>query len=501
MIIKGNKLKEKLLQGINLVADTVKPTLGPQARTVILQGNPPVVINDGVTITKYITHEDPYVQMGIQLVQNLAAKAQDNSGDGTTTACVLAQALCNSIYNATITSHLEAKKQLEQLQEEVLKFLDDLAEEVQDKDIINVATIAANNDSRLGSFIAEAFEKVGRDGIITVEESRTHNTSLEVKEGLQFDEGFLTHLMSNNEDGKTYFDSPLIFSSNMIFNNFQPLLPMLEYANSKSKPLIIICRGMEGPALNNIIANVINKTIQVAVVTAPNFGDAQIDELGDIVSSVGGKLFLSENKENIGEISVEDFGHCEKAIITKDDTTFIGSTGDTSNKISALKETIKDAKDKYLKMRAKKRLARLTGGIATIRVGAGSQIEMRETKERLDDALNATKAALHGGVIVGGGMALLNANAHIHENVPTCAYWSSSLLTPIGVLFNNSEINLLQLDNCKGEVGLNAKTNEFVNLKEAGVIDPVIVVKNSFNAAVSIAKLFLSTDSAVLLEE
>ena len=152
-------------------------------------------------------------------------------------------------------------------------------------------------------------------------------------------------------------------------------------------------------------------------------------------------------------------------------------------------------------MRAKKRLARLTGGIATIRVGAGSQIEMRETKERLDDALNATKAALHGGVIVGGGMALLNANAHIHENVPTCAYWSSSLLTPIGVLFNNSEINLLQLDNCKGEVGLNAKTNEFVNLKEAGVIDPVIVVKNSFNAAVSIAKLFLSTDSAVLLEE
>jgi len=181
MIIKGNKLKEKLLQGINLVADTVKPTLGPQARTVILQGNPPVVINDGVTITKYITHEDPYVQMGIQLVQNLAAKAQDNSGDGTTTACVLAQALCNSIYNATITSHLEAKKQLEQLQEEVLKFLDDLAEEVQDKDIINVATIAANNDSRLGSFIAEAFEKVGRDGIITVEESRTHNTSLEVK--------------------------------------------------------------------------------------------------------------------------------------------------------------------------------------------------------------------------------------------------------------------------------------------------------------------------------
>ena len=242
MIINGKEVKEKLMEGINLVANTVKPTLGPQAKTVILQNNPPIIVNDGVTITKHITSNDPYIEMGIQLVQNLASKAQEGSGDGTTTACVLAQALCNQISNHAngLTSH-QFYHLTEKFKEDIILALDELATEITDDDILNVATIAANNDSNLGGLIHEAIKKVGREGIVTVEESKTHVTELVLRDGMQLTEGYISHLMANRDDSTTVFSNPLIFMSNLKFKNFKDLITMLEFASQKQQPLVIFC--------------------------------------------------------------------------------------------------------------------------------------------------------------------------------------------------------------------------------------------------------------------
>jgi len=504
MIIQGNEVKEKLLQGINLVADTVKPTLGPQAKTVILQGNPPVVINDGVTITKYISHEDPYVQMGVQLVQNLASKAQDSSGDGTTTACILAQAFCNGIHNMEeeISVH-EFNTLMETLRGEVINYLDSIATDVDDDFILNVATIAANNDKQLGSLIQSALDKVGRDGIVTVEESNNYETSLVLREGMEIPEGYLSHLMCNTDSGKVEYTNPLVFLSNIPFRQFKDIIPLLEFSSAQSRPLIILCKGMESSALTNLTMNLINKTVECSVVLAPNFGDAQIDELGDIQSLIGGKVFNYESKDDSTTFVQGDLGTCSKIIITKENTTFIGGEGDTAGKIASLRKTVKDMKG-HDAARIKSRIARLKGGVATIKVGASSSIEMREKKERLDDALNATKAALEEGIVIGGGNAYLRAILEI-PNLPK--WFAKAMTKPSIVLMNNGgyvndkRINPLFHVSDDPNWGYNALTNEYGDLEEAGVFDPVKVTKNSFLAAMSIAALFYSTDVAVLLEE
>jgi len=496
LIIKGKEVKEKLLQGINLVADTVKPTLGPQAKTVILQGNPPVVINDGVTITKYVSHEDPYVQMGVQLVQNLASKAQDSSGDGTTTACILAQAFCNNLYNNPPKESVHQFNELmESLKEFTINWLDEISLEVRDIDIKNVATIASNNDSHLGELIQSALSKVGRDGVVTVEESNNYQTQLILREGMEIQEGFLSHLMCNTESGKVEFDNPIIFMSNMGLRQFKDIMPLLEYSASQSRPLLIICKGMDGSALNNLLMNVMNKTVECAVILAPNFGDAQIDELGDIQSLVGGKVFIDETKDDAKLFTESDLGTCAKVVITKETTTFVGGEGDTKERISSLKEQVKELKGHEL-ARIKSRVARLNGGVATIKVGASSSIEMREKKERLDDALHATKAALEEGIVVGGGNAFYRLSFR-----PLPEWFREALLEPMKTLMQNGGINSSIPSPLATDEGFNALTGEFENLADVGVFDPVKVAKNSFLAALSIAQLFYSTDVAVLLEK
>ena len=501
MIIQGKEVKEKLLQGIDLVADTVKPTLGPQAKTVILQGNPPVVINDGVTITKYISHEDPYVQMGVQLVQNLASKAQDSSGDGTTTACILAQALCHGINNMEekVSVH-DFNGMMESLREQVINYLDSIASDIENNEILNVATIAANNDSQLGELIQQALDKVGRDGIVTVEESNNYQTKLVLREGMEIPEGYLSHLMCNTSSGKVEYVNPLVFMSNISFRNFKDIIPLLEYSTSQSRPLVILCKGMESSAMANLTMNLINKTVECAVVLAPNFGDAQIDELGDIQSLIGGKVFNSESKDNPASFVQGDLGTCSSIVITKENTTFIGGEGDTASKIASLRETVKEMKGHDV-ARIKSRIARLKGGVATIKVGASSSIEMRDKKERLDDALNATKAALEEGIVIGGGNAYLKASLDLAD-LPK--WFTEALLTPSIVLQQNGGYTYIgDYTQYKpdGTWGYNALTNEYGDLEEAGVFDPVKVTKNSFLAAMSIAALFYSTDVAVLLEE
>tara|TARA_R100001463_G_scaffold20843_6_gene50615 strand:- start:8297 stop:9805 length:1509 start_codon:yes stop_codon:yes gene_type:complete len=502
MIIQGKEVKEKLLQGINLVADTVKPTLGPQAKTVILQGEPPVIVNDGVTITKYVSHEDPYVQMGVQMVQNLASKAQDSSGDGTTTACILAQALCNAIANPENTGEYTTHEMyhlIEKFKVAMIHSLNNLSQEVSDEEIINVATIAANNDESLGSLIAEAISVVGREGIVTVEESKSHITELILREGMQLTEGYISHLMANTDNGKTIFENPLIFMSNLKFRNFKDIIAMLEYASSQSRPLVIFCKGMDGSALNNLLMNIINKTVECAVVLAPNFGDQQLDELTDIQCMVGGTVFTEESKDSASSFVSTDFGNCERIIINKERTIIVGGEGDSSERINYLKEQTKEMEG-FEVARLKSRIARLKGGVATIKVGASSSMEMLEKKERLDDALNATKAGLDEGIIVGGGLGLMNAVYGLDMSLKTTlpSWLAEAMRFPYYTLFENSNQKALPYN---GTLGFNAKTGKMEDLETAGVYDPVKVTKNSLLAALSIAQLFYSTEVAVLVEE
>ena len=309
--------------------------------------------------------------------------------------------------------------------------------------------------------------------------------------------------MANSEDGKCTFDSPLIFLSNLAIRNFSEILPMMEHAASKNLPLVIFCKGMEGNAMNNVVMNLLQKTIEVAIITAPNFGDAQLDELGDIQSLLGGKVFVEESKDDITLFTETDLGTCSKVIITKETTTFIGGEGDTSLRITSLKETAEETKGHEL-ARLKARIARLKGGVATIKIGASSSIEMREKKERLDDALNATKAALEEGIVVGGGNPFVRFRETYSAELPN--WFRLSLTAPIDTLLENSDErqrfqpNKIYAEG-KADWGYNALKGVFEDLGKAGVYDPVKVTKNSFLAAMSIASLFYSTDVAVLLEE
>jgi chaperonin GroEL len=495
MIITGDEVKEKLLQGINLVANTVKPTLGPQAKTVILQNDPPIVINDGVTITKYVSHHDPYVQMGIQMVQNLASKAQEGSGDGTTTACILAQALCQEINRLPVMNAHEFYRLLNDFKVEMLKGLDKLSIKIEDDDILNVATIAANNDPNLGALIQAGIEAVGREGALTVEESKTHITELVIREGMQIPEGYISHLMANQPNGKAVFENPLVFMSNMKFRNFKDLIGLLEYSANQSRPLVIFCKGMDGSALNNLLANIINKNVDCAVVLAPNFGDQQLDELGDIQCMIGGKVFTEESKDSASQFVAGDLGQCERIIISKERTVLIGGEGDSTDRINYLKEQVKTMEG-FDSARIKSRIVRLRGRVATIKVGASSSMEMLEKKERLDDALNATRAALEEGIVVGGGRSLIEA-AYNNTNAPE--WLKSAMVSPYETLLTNSNMHFEEFEAYPH--GFNALTGEMCMLNEAGVFDPVKVTKNSFLAAMSIAQLFYSTEVAVLVEE
>tara|TARA_R100001510_G_C7644128_1_gene201609 strand:- start:126 stop:1634 length:1509 start_codon:yes stop_codon:yes gene_type:complete len=502
MITTENEVKEKLLQGINMVADAVSPTLGPQAKTAILQGHPPVIINDGVTITKYVKHDDPYVQMGIQMVQNLASQAQDKSGDGTTTACILARSLCNSIfsYYSHIENMREFQEELSNIQQFVVGKIEEASQPISEEDVFDVAFISSNNDTEIAGMITDAVKAVGKDGVVTVEEGKTYQNELIIREGVRLDEGYLSHLMANKENGTCEFENPLIFMSNLSFRKFQDILPMLEIASVKKRPLLIMCKGIEGPAMNNLVANILQQTVQVAAILSPNFGDAQLDELGDLNALVGGKVFNDESKDDPTLVSIGDFGSCERVIISKEYTTIIGGEGDVQSRIETLRSMVEDMKG-YDKNRIKHRIARLKGGVATIKIGASSTMEMRESKERLDDALNATRAALAEGIVRGGGLTygdIANAIVETTNDTPVETMIVRALMEPIKALLTNSNVSAEPFDAWK-KGGFNALTGKFGKLND--VYDPTRVARESFLAAMSIAQLFLTTSVAITLED
>lgn len=512
MILNGNEVGEKLLEGISLVADTVAPTFGPQAKTVILQGNPPVVINDGVTITKYVRSEDPYVQLGVQLVQDLASKAQSKAGDGTTTACILARALCKSLHKFRDARSIhEWRNYLTEVRDGLLGYLDSRSIPVADDDIQKIATIAANNDEKLGELIAEVFKAVGRNGVVSVEESLDLNTSFEIKEGLELESGYISHLFANRDNGDCVLENPLILSTNKIVRKFQDILPACEYASQKGRPLLLVCRGLQNLALQNVLLNVAQGRLDVGVIETPNYGDAQLDELKDLIAVVGGKAYAEEADDDLRIVNENTLGSCTKVVIDKVKTTIIGGDGGEAviERIEALRKLHELGTNDFVKESISKRISRLSGGIAVIRVGAGSSVEMRDTKERLDDALNATKAALDGGYIVGGGLTILKFQQHWPQEKNIDHEMSmATLLSPIDTLMGNSEFPLAEYDivinrwieDKEGWQGFNAKEVAVSDLLIDGIIDPTLVTKSSVSAAFSIAMMFLTTDVAVLLE-
>jgi chaperonin GroEL len=505
MILHGDEAKETLLAGIDLVANTVRPTLGPQARTAILQGNPPVVINDGVTIAKYVSHEDPYVQMGVQLIQNLASKAQSKAGDGTTTACIIAQELCHAILDEDVDNFHSFRLLFESARDRMIEALDSLSTEITDDSIQAIATIAANNDAKLGEIIAQVFDKVGRDGIITIEEGHGLITEFDFREGLMLDNGYISHLFSNQDNGDCVLEKPIVFVTNKELRNFKDILPALEYSTEQGRPLFIICRDLTGSALSNVLANVIQGRIDVGVIQAPNFGDAQLDELADIVAVVGGRIYSHEANDDLRIVNGDTFGSCDRVVMNQTDTTIIGGKGDVKERIASLRELYKVATNDWVKERVSTRISKLQGGVAVIKVGAGSAVEMRETKERLDDALNATKAALQEGVIVGGGLGLLKA-FDLLEDKKGLNWLSRALLSPLEALMINGGLDInddfdWEDIDWNNDIGYNATNNKIENLVKAEILDPVKVTKSSFSAAMSIALMFLTTEVSVLLPE
>ena len=504
MIIFGKEAREKLLTGINLVADTVQPTLGPQARTVVLQGERPIIINDGVTIARHITHSDPFVQMGVQLVQSVASETQGNAGDGTTTAAILARYLCNEglerVENGE--SPIKLKKELENHVAAVVAALQENSIPVTDEKMVTqVATISANNDNELGKLISEVVALVGKDGVITVDEGNSIETTFEVVDGLELDRGYISHIMMNDmENARCVLENPLIFMCNDSIKNFQDVLPILEIAVANKRPLLIMAKVFEGSALSNLLINLMQKTLECAVIRMPNFGDESIEEMEDIVSVIGGSVINIEVGGEVSKTTFEDLGQCSKVIITKNKTTIIGGeSGLAKERIAGLQTLVENAPNDWAKDKLRLRIGKLSGGVAVIRVGGATEIEMRERKERLDDALNATRAAMQEGVVVGGGKALINAKGCIEEG----SLLSNALNEPLKVLLENGDASKLSLDGVWSNKnwGYNALTDNCGDLMEMGIIDPVKVTRSSLQAAASIAGLVLTTEVLVSHDE
>ena len=508
-ILFDEEARDKLMQGINLVANTIKCTLGPQARTVVIKQNgKPVVINDGVTIAKAIKSDDEFVQMGVELMQEVASQAQENSGDGTTTATIMAQQLCYYGLNAVKSGDnpVELKKMLDDDVRIVLEQLDKMATKIKDREELeSVATIAANNDSGLGELIADIVEKVGRDGIISIEDGQSLDTTFDIIEGMELDSGYMSHLMINSEQGThCEFENCLVLMSNETINNFQELLPALEISMSEKKPLLIMCKELEGTAFPNLLANVHNKIVNACAMKTPDFGDEQVEILKDIQSMIGGTVFNADLGMKISNVKVEDLGLVNKVKIGQLSTTMIhDATTEQNENITARAQEILNQMEaqtnEWFKEKLHKRIGRLTGGVALIKVGGSTETEIRETKERLDDALNATRAALQEGIVVGGGLALWNcANNDFSKGL--CAFLRSALKAPIRQLAENSghDLSYTQLSE---RDGYDAKNDCYADMWDAGILDPVKITKSALVTAASIAGLVLTTEVLVGSEE
>jgi chaperonin GroEL len=510
--------RQAILRGVNKLADAVKVTLGPRGRNVVIEKKfgSPTITKDGVTVAKEIERKDEIENAGAQMVREVASKTSDTAGDGTTTATVLAQAIYREgIKNVTAGANpMDVKRGIELAVKAAVDSIDKLAKPVEGKDIAHIGTISANSDDEIGTIIAQAMEKVGKDGVITVEEARGLDTVLEVVEGMQFDRGYLSpYFVTDPERMEAVLENAKILIYEKKVSSMKDLLPILEQTARQGKPLLIIAEDVEGEALATLVVNKLRGTLNVAAVKAPGFGDRRKAMLEDIAILTGGKLISEDIGVKLENVKWEDLGDAKRVTIDKDNTTLVTDTDDKSRKeaiagrVKQIRGLIEDTTSDYDREKLQERLAKLVGGVAVIKVGAATETEMKEKKARVEDAMHATKAAVEEGIVPGGGVALLRAIAAVEAvkaegdvkvgvNVIRRA-----LEEPFRqIVFNAGKEGSVLLNEIKlkgGTWGYDARNDEVVDMIEAGIIDPAKVTKQALQNASSIAGLMLTTEALI----
>jgi len=509
--------RNAMLQGVDTLANAVRVTLGPKGRNVVLgkKFGPPVITKDGVTVAKEIELKDKYQNMGAQMVREVAVKTNDKAGDGTTTATILAQAIFREgVKNVAAGANpMSLQRGIQLATEQVVAELERMSKKVKSREeLTNVATVSANNDRVIGELISEAMEQVGKDGVVTVEESKTLQTELDIVEGMQFDRGYLSpYFMTNPDRMEAVLEEPYILFYEKKISAMRELIPVLEQTAGAGRAFLIIAEDIEGDALATLIVNKLRGTIKVCAVKAPAFGDRRKAILEDLAILTGGKVITEDLGIKLENITLADLGTAKRVIVDKEATTIVEGGGDRKaiqGRVATLRKQIEDSTSDYDREKLQERLAKLAGGVAVVRVGAPTETAMKEIKMRVEDALNATKAAAQEGIVVGGGIALLRASKVLDNHDGDDADVRTgvkivrrALQEPLRRIAENAGIDgaivVGKVEELKGNKGLNAVTGQIEDLAAAGIIDPTKVVRTALQNASSIAGLLLTTDAAV----
>ncbi|MCW3127341.1 MAG: chaperonin GroL [Bacteroidetes bacterium] len=518
LILFQGDARDKLKAGVDKLANTVKVTLGPKGRNVVIDKKygAPTVTKDGVSVAKEIELEDPIENMGAQMCKEVASKTADQAGDGTTTATVLAQAIVGPGLKALASgaNPMDLKRGIDKAVAAVVGALKAASENVgkDTKKIEQVATISANNDSEIGKMIAEAMEKVTNEGVITVEEAKGTSTEVKIVEGMQFDRGYLSpYFVTNSESMEVELEQPFILITDKKISNLQEILPVLEKTAQAGRPLLIIAEDVDSNALATLVVNKLRGTLKVAALKAPGFCDRRKEMLKDIAILTGGIAISEEQGYKLENADLSYLGTCEKIVIDKDNTTLVNGVGEKSQitaRINEIKAQIEKTTSDYDKEKLQERLAKLSGGVAVLYIGAPTEMEMKEKKDRVDDALHATRAAVQEGIVAGGGTAYIRAQSSIDklkgendDETTGIAIIRRAIEEPLRQISENAGVEgsvvVQKVKESKGDVGYNARTNVYEDLKKAGVIDPTKVTRIALENAASIASMLLTTEAVI----
>ena len=511
--------RDRMLRGVNILANAVKVTLGPKGRNVVIEKSfgAPRSTKDGVTVAKEIELSDKFENLGAQLIREVASKTNDKAGDGTTTATVLAQAIVveGTKSVAAGMNPMDLKRGVEKAVIKVVEHIKSTSKKVTtNQEIAQVGSISANGDAEIGDMIAKAMEKVGNEGVITVEEAKSLDTELDVVEGMQFDRGYLSpYFITNADKMEAVLEDPLILLYEKKLSSLQPLLPVLEAVVQSTRPLLIVAEDIDGEALATLVVNKLRGGLKVAAVKAPGFGDRRKAMLEDIAVLTGGQLISEDLGIKLENVTIDMLGKAKKVSITKDDTTIVDGSGektDIEGRIGQIKRQIEDTTSDYDKEKLQERLAKLAGGVAIVRVGGSTEVEVKEKKDRVDDALNATRAAVEEGIVPGGGVALLKASKVLDglkgdnaDQDAGIAIVRRALQAPIRQIAENAGVegSIVVgkiLENDSPTYGFNAQSEEYVDMISAGIIDPAKVVRTALQDAASVAGLMITTEAAIV---
>ena len=517
-IFYGEDARRKLQSGVDQLANTVKITLGPKGRNVLINKSfgSPLITNDGVTIAKEIELEDAVENMGAQIVKEVASKTNDVAGDGTTTATLLTQIIIKEGFKnvAAGANPMELKKGIQGAVDVAVEEIGKIAKPVETKESIAQVAAVSAADEKIGELIAEAMEKVGKDGVITVEESKSLGTTLEVVEGMQFDRGYLSaYMVSDTEKMEANIENPLILITDKKITNIQELVPILEQIMQQGRKLLIIAEDVEGDALANLVVNKLRGVIDVVAVKAPGYGERRKAMLEDIAILTGGTVIASDLGYELKEVTVDMLGNASTVKVDKDNTVIVGGSGDKAEvkaRVNSIKSQIEDATSDFDKEKPEERLANLAGGVAVIKVGAATETELKERKLRIEDALNATKAAVEEGIVAGGGAALVNAIPAVKDYVSTlagdvktgAAIIIRALEEPVRQIAENAgmegSVVVAEVKKSQAGVGFNAATEEYVDMIDAGIVDPAKVTRSALQNAASASAMLLTTEAGVV---